>query len=117
MRFSIAYVLVLFSTLSPLAAQELDPRRWSHLPINTNFFGDAYAYTGGDISFDPALLLEDAEVRLKIVALAYLRTFDIYGKTARLDVVQGWRDAKWSGKLDGVKTTGSAATDTHSAEN
>lgn len=105
MRFLIAYVLVLFSTLSPLAAQELDPRRWSHLPINTNFFGGAYAYTRGDISFDPALLIEDAEVKLNTVALAYLRTFAIYGKTARIDVVQGWRDAEWSGKLDGVDTT------------
>ena len=103
-RFTI-YILVLFSTLSPLAAQELDPRRWSHLPINTNFFGGAYAYTEGDISFDPALLIEDAEVRLDTVAFAYIRTFSLYGKTARLDVVQAWRDARWSGKLDGVKTT------------
>ena len=58
-----AYVLILISSLSPLAAQELDPRRWSHLPINTNFLGGAYAYTEGDISFDPALLIEDTEVR------------------------------------------------------
>ena len=105
MRRLTIYILVLFSTLSPLAAQELDPRRWSHLPINTNFFGGAYAYTEGDISFDPALLIEDAEVRLDTVAFAYIRTFSLYGKTARLDVVQAWRDARWSGKLDGVKTT------------
>lgn len=105
MRVFIACALVLFSTLSPLAAQELDPRRWSHLPINTNFFGGAYAYSEGDISFDPALLIEDAEVKFNTVALAYLRTFEIFGKSARLDVVQGWRDADWSGKLDGVKTT------------
>ena len=100
-----ACILLLLSSLSPLGAQELDPRRWSHLPINTNFFGSAYAYTKGDISFDPALLIEDAKVRLHTVALAYIRTFKLFGKTARLDVVQGWRDARWTGKLDGVDTT------------
>ena len=105
MRHYIAAVLVLFSMLSPLGAQELDPRRWSHLPINTNFFGGAYAYTEGNISFDPALLIEDAEVRVNSVALAYIRTFRLYGKSARIDVVQGWRDSRWTGKLDGVETT------------
>jgi len=105
MRHYIATILVLFAMLSTLAAQELDPRRWSHLPINTNFFGGAYAYTEGDISFDPALLIEDTEVSLNSVALAYIRTFRLHGKTARIDVVQGWRDARWSGKLDGVETT------------
>lgn len=105
MRHFIATILVLFSTLSPLAAQELDPRRWSHLPINTNFFGSAYAYTEGDISFDPALLLEDVEVSLDTVAFAYIRAFRLYQKTARFEVVQGWRDARWSGKVNGVDAT------------
>lgn len=100
-----AFILALLSSLSPLAAQELDPRRWSHLPINTNFFGSAYAYTEGDISFDPALLIEDAEVSLHTVALAYIRTFELFGKSARLDALQGLRDACWTGKLDGVDTT------------
>ena len=28
-----------FSFACPSFAEELEPRRWSHLPINTNFFG------------------------------------------------------------------------------
>ncbi len=99
-----AFVLFVFTSLSPLLAQELDPRRWSHLPINTNFFGGAYAHLEGDISFDPALLIEDAEVDMEIAALAYIRTFKLFGRTARVDVVQGWRDARWTGKLNGVGT-------------
>ena len=99
-----APLFLLLSSLSPLMAQELDPRRWSHLPINTNFFGSAYAHTEGDISFDPVLLITGTEVRVQTAALAYIRTFQLLGKTARLDVVQGWRDARWTGKLDGVDT-------------
>lgn len=30
-------------------AQDIEPRRWSHLPIGANFAGAAYAYTTGDI--------------------------------------------------------------------
>jgi hypothetical protein len=33
----------------PCSAQDIEPRRWSHLPLDTNFLGVAYAYTTGDI--------------------------------------------------------------------
>jgi hypothetical protein len=31
-------------------AQDIEPRRWSHLPLDTNFLGVGYAYTNGDTS-------------------------------------------------------------------
>ncbi|MGD9294051.1 MAG: transporter [Roseobacter sp.] len=97
--------MIILTSLSPLMAQELDPRRWSHLPINTNFFGGAYAHLKGDISFDPALLIEGAKVDIDIAALAYIRTFKLFDRSARVDVVQGWRDARWTGKVNGVDTS------------
>jgi hypothetical protein len=33
----------------PCSAQDIEPRRWSHLPLGGNFAGVAYAYTEGDI--------------------------------------------------------------------
>lgn len=105
MTRTLCSILTILWLALPSAAQELDPRRWSHLPINTNFFGGGYAYTEGTISFDPALQIEGAEVVLHSVVLSYIRTFELWGKSARLDVVQGWRDARWSGKLAGVDTT------------
>ena len=98
-------ILIFLWLAVPSIAQELDPRRWSHLPINTNFFGGGYAHTDGNISFDPALKIEGAEVELHSSVLSYIRTFELLGKTARLDVTQGWRDARWSGTVDGVDTT------------
>ena len=88
----------------PCGAQELQPRRWSHLPIDTNFAGVGYAYTDADIAFDPVLLIEDAEFALQSFPLKYIRTFELAGKSARVDWLQAYQDAEWSGLLDGVPT-------------
>ena len=85
-------------------AQELVPRRWTHLPMGVNFAGGGYAYTKGDISFDPVLLIEGAEMDLHTFPFRYIRTFEFIGKSARVDVVQAYQDARWSGLLDGVPT-------------
>ena len=45
----------------PAQAQELEPRRWAHLPVDTNFGAIAYAYKEADISFDPVLQIENAK--------------------------------------------------------
>ena len=90
---------------SPSLAEELEPRRWAHLPINTNFTGAAYAYTKADINFDPLLKIEEGQVDLHTWAAKYLRTFSLFEKSARVDFVQGYQKGRWEGLLDGVPTT------------
>jgi len=89
---------------SPLVAeaQELEPRRWNHLPTGTNFIGGSYAYTEGDLSFDPVLKIDDAEVELHTMALKYIRTFEVFGFSARVDLAGAYQDGTWKGTLDGV---------------
>ena len=36
-------------------AQDLEPRRWAHIPVGTNIGGVGYAFTAGDLEFDPVL--------------------------------------------------------------
>ena len=50
-------VLFLLTMLSlPLQAQDLEPRRWSHLPIGLDALVHlGTGYTNGDILFDPVL--------------------------------------------------------------
>ena len=86
-------------------ADELEPRRWSHLPINTNFFGTAYAHTDADISVDPVLKLENVTMELHTWAAKYIRTFALFDKTARIDLLQAYQTGRWSGLLDGVATS------------
>ena len=98
------FLLIIFFTATCFA-EELDPRRWAHLPIDTNFAGAGYAYTNADISFDPVLKIENGEVDLHTWVGKYIRTFSLFDKTARIGVVQGYQNGRWEGLLDGVPTT------------
>jgi hypothetical protein len=53
----------------PCHAQDIEPRRWSHLPLDTNFLGVGYAYTSGDIFLNPVLQIEDGKCDLDTYAL------------------------------------------------
>lgn len=88
----------------PCLGQELQPRRWSHLPIDTNFAGIGYVFTNADIAFDPVLLIDDARLELHSIPSKYIRTFEFLGKSARVDLLQAYQHAQWSGSLDGVLT-------------
>jgi hypothetical protein len=86
----------------PCFALEIEPRQWSHLPVGTNFASIGYAYTEADVSFDPVLLLEDVEMELQALAGKYIRTFELFEKSARIDLTQAYQHGKWTGLLDGV---------------
>jgi hypothetical protein len=59
--FSIIPLLLLAGVMMNVAqAQDLEPRRWSHLPTGLNVIGIGTGWTDGDILFDPVLLIEDA---------------------------------------------------------
>jgi len=93
--------IALASIGDELLCQELEPRRWSHLPSGINFIGLGTAYTFGDINFDPVLLLEDSEVDSVSIAAVYIRTFDWFGKSARLDLTLPYANGHWNGLLNG----------------
>jgi hypothetical protein len=99
-----------FACLSvPCRAQQLEPRRWNHLPIGANFAATGYAYTQGDIFFDPVLLLDDVELDLHSIPFKYIHVFELLGKTARVDWLQAYEFARWNGLLDGVPASTSRA--------
>ena len=83
-------------------AQELEPRRWSHLPIGKNFVGVGYVYTKADIFFDPVLRIEDAEMEMHTWAFKYIRTFELLQKSSRIDFTQAYQEGRWSGLLNGA---------------
>lgn len=94
-------VLLILLTTGTAISQELVPRRWSHLPTDTNFAGTGYAYTLADITFDPVLRIEDAELKMHTVELNYIRTFELLEKSARIEFKIPFQDARWTGLLDG----------------
>jgi hypothetical protein len=86
-------------------AQDVEPRRWTHLPVGLNVVGAAYVHTDGDIFFDPVLLVSDTETEQHTALGSYTRVFGLAGKTARVDLMVPARKARWHGLLDGVGTT------------
>jgi hypothetical protein len=100
------FLLQLFFVLaSPCLGEDMEPRRWAHLPIDANFIGSAYAYTEADIGFDPVLKIENGQMEMHTWAAKYIRTFALFEKTARVDLLQIYQKGRWTGLLDGVPTT------------
>ena len=106
-------VVLWFLAIPGTRAQELEPRAWAHLPLDTNFLGVAYAHTTGNIAFDPVLRIEDASVELDTLLVRYIRSFESFGRTARLDLWTAHQQGEWSGLLDGqpAAVSRSGATD------
>jgi len=84
-------------------AQEIEPRRWNHLPIGSNFVGGGYAYTEADISFDPVSRIKDAQMELHTWAVKYIHAFELFKKSARIDLSQGYQEGRWTGSVNGVR--------------
>jgi hypothetical protein len=83
------------------SAQDLEPRRWSHLPTEMNIIGMATAWTDGDIFLDPVLRLEDATFEMYTAVSSYVRTYDWFGKSSRIDFRLPYSYGRWEGLLDG----------------
>lgn len=88
---AVAGLAVVLST-SAAAAQDLEPRAYSNVPVGMNFLILAYAYSHGDVAFDQSVPIEDAELTINAVALGYARSIDVWGRAGKLDVVipQAW---------------------------
>jgi len=69
------------------AAQELEPRTYSNIPVGLNFFIAGYAYQAGGIATDPSSPIQDAELKIHTPALAYARSLGVFGKSAKLDLL------------------------------
>lgn len=87
------------------AAQDMEPRRWTHLPVGTDVLGVGYVYTTGDLSFDPVLRIEDATVEMHTALASFTHYFAIADRTARVDVTVPAQNGRWEGLLDGAPKT------------
>ena len=68
-------------------AQEAEPRSYSNTPIGVNFLIAGTVYSEGKIAFDPNLSIADAKFHSSTEVLAYVRSFDFAGQSAKFDVI------------------------------
>ncbi len=103
MRFQIKYnlLLVVFFLASYANAQDIEPRRWSSLPLGTQVIGAGYVHSFGTVTFDPLLQADDVTVNANTFLLSYVKPFKLGNKLARLDVTLPYRFKRLEGNLSG----------------
>jgi len=95
--------ILLFSNAN---AQDLDPRRYTNIPVGQNFLALAYLYSEGDVIFSSSVPLSDAKIRIDGPAVAYVRTFAIAGKSASVDVLLPYACISGSALFEGERAGG-----------
>jgi hypothetical protein len=85
------FIRLAAASLAPMAsglyAQDLEPRIYANTPIGLNFLIAGYAHTEGGVATDPALPIENAEVEVHSAVFAYARSLEVFGNSAKFDVV------------------------------
>ncbi len=97
----IVLLLVLMFIPCKFIAQDIEPRRWTNIPLGLKAAGFGYGYTFGDVLFDPVLETEDVRVTAHTLVASFVQPFRIGKKFARLDVFVPFSTAKWAGLLQG----------------
>ena len=73
--------------VADVRAQEAEPRSYSNTPIGLNFLIAGYVYAQGKLAFDRNLSIADANFHSNTGVLAYVRSFDFAGQSAKFDVI------------------------------
>jgi hypothetical protein len=82
-------------------AQELEPRSYVNTPVGLNFLVAGYAHTEGKIAFDPSTTIVDANFAAHTEFLAYARSLDVLGKSAKVDLVLPYTSFSGSAAVGG----------------
>jgi len=96
-----AAVGLLLSTGRGARAQDMEPRAYSAVPIDTNFLIGGYTRITGSLSFDESLPITDVQAKINNGVLGYQRSFDLLGRTASVGMVVPYYKGNLTGKLIG----------------
>jgi hypothetical protein len=92
--------LALALGVAPAArAQQLEPRAYANLPVGLNFLIAGYAYSRGDVLFDPSVPVSDANAKVNTVLLGYVRSLDFWGNSGSVGLVLPYAGLSASGQI------------------
>jgi hypothetical protein len=91
-------------------AQELEPAAYWPLPRGLNVITVAEGVNWGDVTFDPALPIEDARATISTTAFAFTRAFGLAGRSANiaaaLPIIAGHVEGLYRGEFTEVDRFG-----------
>jgi hypothetical protein len=83
------------------SAAELEPRAYVNTPPGINFLIAGYVYSDGGLSLAASSPLKDANLQIHTGILAYARTLDVWGKSAKFDVIVPYADLSGTANVGG----------------
>jgi len=91
-RFQRGLVSVIFTGLFLIFcfgadAQELEPRAYTNIPVGLNFAIAGYSYSTGGVLFDPAIPLENANIKIHGSLFAYARSIKLGRMSGKFDMI------------------------------
>jgi hypothetical protein len=89
------YVIIIWLFLTGILksySQDLEPRAYTNIPVGMNFVLAGYAYSQGGVVFDPAVPLENANIKIHSTLFAFARSLNIFGLSGKFDMIvpYGW---------------------------
>jgi hypothetical protein len=91
LKFEIRILLlsacIIIFRLSHVHAQDLEPRAYTNIPVGVNFVVAGYAYSEGGVLFDPAVPLENANIKIHGTVLAYARSIKVGRMSGKVDMI------------------------------
>jgi hypothetical protein len=83
-------------------AQDLEPRAYSNSPTGLNFVIAGYGYAKGSVLTDPSLPLDNVSNEAHIGVFAYATTLNVFGKSAKFDLVVPYTSLAAKGLVFGL---------------
>jgi hypothetical protein len=85
--------------------QSLEPRFYSNAPTGLNFLLGGYGISSGALSFDASVPLDDASIEVHTLLAAYARSFGLFGRSAKFDVIVPYAFLDGSALYEGARVT------------
>ena len=100
-RFPLTTLAVALVVSLPAQAlsQEMEPRSYSASPVGTNFVVAGYGYSSGDVVFDAAAPISDAQADMNLATVAYSKVFDLGGHQSSVLVAVPYMWGEASGEI------------------
>jgi hypothetical protein len=100
----LAMAVALVACPAPVSGQELEPGAYWPLPVGLNIVTVVGGVNWGDVTFDPALPVDDASATIGTTAFAFARAFSLAGRSANASGMLPVLAGQLTGFYQGVYT-------------
>jgi hypothetical protein len=101
------FLLLLCLIPSGLFSQDLAPRAYVIVPVNSSAIILTYAYFNGSILFDRSIPITNATAQLDVSAISAYHTFNFFGRSASLTGTLPYGVGNFEGQVTGAPAPGS----------